>query len=218
MLVEAMGLAALRMANLPSDYPQESREPVWLAGKAAFYASQHDFSRAQEYCQRLLIGYSQTPNVHYFQGTLLNFQLNHEGAAQEFRKELQLSPQHVPSMLELARIDLDTYQIPEAVSLSRQAVELEPGNYDTHTVLGRALLAGGQARESVPELEAASRLAPDIATIHYHLAASYRELGRKADAEREMSLYVTLGKKKGGALDAPMDPPNHGPSAGRRTE
>ena len=38
MLIEAIGLASLRMAFLPENYPPERREAVWLAGTAAFTA------------------------------------------------------------------------------------------------------------------------------------------------------------------------------------
>ena len=53
-LSEAMGLASLRVRNLPEDYPPERREMVWLAGEAAVYAAQsgHDFARAEEFAAR----------------------------------------------------------------------------------------------------------------------------------------------------------------------
>ncbi len=196
-LVEAMGLASLRIPNLPEDYPPEFRERIWLAGKAAFYVSMHDFPRGQEYSHRLLASYGQQPEVHYFQGTLLKFQLEPAQAAQEFRKELEISPQHVPAMLELAQFEIDSSDLTEAMSLARHAVEIEPTDPDAHHILGRALLAAGQARESAQELELAEHLAPDNSAIHFHLAAAYRELGRKEDAEREMATYVSIKKKEG---------------------
>ena len=205
LLVEAMGLAALRMPYLPDDYPPELREQVWLAGKAAYYSSVHEYARGQEYAQRLLADYGELPNVHYFQGTLLTFQQKGPEAAQEFRKELELSPHHVPAMLELAQIDIDSGKLAEATSLARNAVALEPNNPDTHHILGRALLASGDARQSAQELERAERLAPENSTIHFHLAAAYRELGRKADAEREMAAYVSIEKRTGGVLSRPVE-------------
>jgi len=36
-LVEAMGLASLRMKDLPEEYPSDRREMVWLAGQASAY-------------------------------------------------------------------------------------------------------------------------------------------------------------------------------------
>ncbi|MGA8730392.1 MAG: tetratricopeptide repeat protein [Terracidiphilus sp.] len=200
LLVEAMGLASLRMPSLPEDYSPEFRERVWLAGKAAFYVSRHDFARDQEYSRRLLAEYGQQPEVHYFQGMLLKFELEPAKAAQEFRKELEISPQHVSAMLELAQFEIDGSELTEAVSLARHAVEIEPTNPDPHHILGRALLAAGEARESAQELESAERLAPRSSAIHFHLAAAYRELGRREDAQREMAAYVS-SKKREGDLD-----------------
>jgi tetratricopeptide (TPR) repeat protein len=196
-LIEAMGLASLRMPNLPEDYSPELRERVWLAGKASFYVSLHDFARGQEYSHRLLAAYGQQPEAHYLQGTLLKFQLQPANAAQEFREELEISPQHVPAMLELAQFDIDSSNLSEALSLARHAIEIEPRNPDTHHILGRALLAAGQAKESAQELELAERLSPQSSAIHFHLAAAYRELGRKEDAQREMDAYVSIKKREG---------------------
>ncbi len=197
LLVEAMGLASLRMPNLPEDYPPELREQVWLAGKAAFYTSGHEFARGQEYSHRLLAAYGQQPNVHYFQGTMLRHQRQAAEAAQEFRRELQISPQHSPAMLELAQIDIDLSQLVEAESLARHAAQIEPTNPDAHHILGRVLLAAGRVKESATELELAEKLAPDVSAIHFHLAKAYQGLGRKEDAEREMAAYVSIKKKEG---------------------
>jgi tetratricopeptide (TPR) repeat protein len=200
-LVEAMGLASLRMPNLPEDYPSELRERVWLAGKSAFYASVHDYARSEEYSHRLLAKYGQQPEVHYLEGTHLLFELKPAEAAKEFRKELQISPQHTPAMLELARIDIDAGNQTEALTLARHATEIDPTNPDGHHILGRALLAAGQANEASQELEAAERLVPNDAAVHSQLATAYRELGRREDADREMSTYVSL-KKKSQDLDS----------------
>jgi len=95
-LTEAMGLASLRMAFLPEDYPQERREAVWLAGMAAFYCLKGDFPRSDDSADRLLQHHGQEPNVHYFRGTLLRSQQKLDAAAEEFQKEPQISPHHAP--------------------------------------------------------------------------------------------------------------------------
>jgi len=200
-LTEAMGLASLRMAYLPEDYPPEWREMVWLAGKATFYASLNpqQFDRAQDYEDKLLLHYGQAPNVHYFRGTLFDFQLKPEAAKEEYRQELRISPQHAPAMMELASFALQEGQLDEAVSLARRATDLEPKNPVAHHVLGQALLAGGQLQESAGELETARQLAPGSASIRFRLATVYRKLGRTKDAEHEMAVFITLkgkGKEK----------------------
>jgi tetratricopeptide (TPR) repeat protein len=207
-LTEAMGLASLRMAYLPEDYPPQWREMVWLAGKAAFYASliPHQFDRAQDYEDKLLLHYDQAPNVHYFRGTMFGFQKKREAAEKGYRQELRVSPQHAPAMAELARFALEEGRPAEALSLARRAADLEPKDPVAHHVLGQALFADGQVQESARELETARQLAPDSASIRWELRTVYRKLGRTKDAEHEMAAFVTLNEKeKAGILLPPQE-------------
>jgi Flp pilus assembly protein TadD len=100
-------------------------------------------------------------------------------------------------MLELAQFEIDNSDLNGAVSLARHAVELKPTNPDAHHILGRALLAAGQTRESAQELESAERLGPQSSAVHFHLAAAYRQLGRTENAQREMAAYVSIKKREG---------------------
>lgn len=193
-LAEAMGLASLRMANLPEDYPPERREMIWLAGKAAVYQSlpSHDFSRSNEYTDRLLLHYDGKPNVHYFRGTLFQFEGKQDAAKGEFERELVISPQHVPAMIELAKQDIAANQLDAALNLSMRAVEIEPKNPEAHHLLGRALLAQEQFQAAAHELETAKALAPDSPTIRSHLASAYQQLGNKKRAEQELAVFLRL--------------------------
>jgi tetratricopeptide (TPR) repeat protein len=203
-LVEAMGLASLCMANLPEGYPPERREMVWLAGKAAAYAALHDpeFARADEYAGKLLLHYSQEPNVHYFRGTLFGFENKQEAAREEYRQELRISPRHAPAMLELARLDFKAGQLDEAGSLAKQAAEIEPENPVAHREWGRVLLARGQFQQGARELEAARQLAPDNASIRLLLSTAYRRLGRIKDADRELAAFTSLKAKPEALISA----------------
>lgn len=198
-LAEAMGLASLRMRNLPEDYPQEKREMVWLAGEAAVYQAQqpHDFSRADEYATRLVSRYPQRPEVHYFRGTLFTFENKSADAEREYRRELQISPQHVPAMVALADIDLDNNQLEEAAGFARRAVELEPNNPEAHHVWGRVLMATGQNEASARELEIAKQLAPGSPLVRSHLAMVYSRLGRTQQAKAEAAAFLALKSKEG---------------------
>jgi len=196
-LTEAMGLASLRMTSLPEGYPPQSREEVWLAGEAAYYFSMQRAARAEDYAGKLLLHYDQTPNVHYFRGTLFGFEKRRDLAKDEYRQELRISPHHAPAMMELARLDLDGGEVSEALALARHAADLEPKNPVAHHVLGQALFAGGQVQESATQLETARRLAPDSSSIRLHLATAYRKLGRTKDAEQELAVFTTLKQKEG---------------------
>lgn len=205
-LAEAMGLASLRMRNLPQDYPPEKREMVWLAGKAAIYGAiePRDFARSQDYAARLASRYPRQPEVHYFRGTLFSFENKSDDAEREYRQELGISPRHVPAMLAVATIDLDKNELAEADAFSRKAVELEPANPEAHHALGRSLMANGQLQASARELESARQLAPDNPLVRSHLAMVYSRLGHMQQAKAESDAFLRL-KSKEGVLAPPQE-------------
>lgn len=202
-LTEAIGLASLRMAFLPEEYPQERREAVWLAGMAAYYCVQKDFPRSDDSAERLLAHYGQEPNVHYFRGTLLRFQQKLETAAEEFQTELQISPNHAPALTEWAETRVEADRPAEALAPARRAVELDPQNARAHYVLGRALLEAGSYQESAHELEIAKRLAPKSSRVRFALSSAYKRLGRQEDSRHEQAAF--LGLKEKDNVVAPLD-------------
>lgn len=195
-LAEAMGLASLRMTNLPMDYAQEERELVWLAGKAAMYAALDDRKRSNEYAARLGARYPQTANVHYFLGTLLGFQSKTIEAGKQFEEELKISPDHGPAMTELAMVHLRLFEPKEALPLAARAVELEPKNPRARYALGKSLLDTDQTAESIPVLVEAERLAPRSALVRAALANAYRLMGQREAAKREAAAFLALQDKE----------------------
>jgi len=194
-LTEAMGLASLRMPLLPEDYPLEKREAVWLAGMAADYCLQGDSPRSNAFAERLLQHYGQEPNVHYFRGTLLRFQGKLEPAAEEFQKELRISPHHGPALTEWAVSRIEAFRPAEALAPARSAVEFDPQSARAHYALGRALLETGSYQESAHELEIAERLAPESSRIRFYLSKAYQRLGRPQDSKREQAAFLALKDK-----------------------
>ena len=185
------------MKKTPEDYPPELREAVWLAGEAMYYAAAHlpDFARANEYSRRLTVHYDQIANIHYFLGTLKKFQSDYAGAAQEYQRELQISPDNAAAIIELARLASDDNRIEEAAKLAKRATELDSNNPEAHSLYGSILLKSGTLEESVREFEAAKKLAPDSASVRFQLASAYRRLHRTVDAERETKAFNLLKDK-----------------------
>src|SRR6267378_5019549 len=204
LLTEAMGLASLRMANLPEDYPPAKRELVWLAGKAAIYSARDDSRHSEEYAAHLALRYGSEPNVNYLVGTLLGFQGKFPEAAEQYKKALRNSPQHVPAMIELALVQIQLLQPVEAVPWAEQAVTLDPKNARAHFALGKALLASEHIPESARELEIAKQLAPESAPVRAALASAYRKLGRMQEAKHESEVFLSLNGK-GETLPPPLE-------------
>jgi tetratricopeptide (TPR) repeat protein len=195
-LVEAMGLSSLRMANLPEDYPSTQREAVWLAGNAALYAALEDSDRSDEFARRLVSHYGREANVHYFIGTLYGFRNKLPAAVEEYRKELEISPKHIPAMTELALVLIRESQPEEAVPWAKQAVALASDNARAHYAFGKSLLDTNSFEESAHELETARRLAPGSAMVRSALSSAYRNLGRIQEAKREAAAFLSLKDKE----------------------
>ena len=206
-LAEAMGLASLRMRSLPIDYPQQQRELVWLAGEAALCASLNETGRSEEYAKRLGERYPQIANVHYFLGTLLQFQRKFAEAAKEYEEELKISPQSVPAMTELAMMRLRTFEPKAALDLATRAAELDPKNARARYALGKSLLDLERPKESIPELVAAKQLAPRSALVRAALANAYRLTGQAEAAKREAAVFLELKDKEEVLGPAPEEKP-----------
>ena len=194
-LSEAMGLASLLMPNLPEDYPPQKREAVWLAGQAALFCSRQDYARSDAFAQRLALRYGGEPNVHYLLGTLLGFQRRFPEAEQEYQKELQVSPEHVPAKVELALAELEDSKPEQALPLAERAVALAPKNARAHLAYGKALLATERIAEAAHEMEIAKEFAPGSPQVRSVLANAYLRLGRVKEAKRESEAFLALTRK-----------------------
>ena len=196
-LTEAMGLASLRMRYLPENYPPELRERIWLAGKAALYAQMlpRQFERADEFAARLESRYSGEPEVHAVRAVLYGLEEKNTEAELEYREELKISPNHVPVLVALARMDLEKGDTSEAGVFARKAIDAEPNDAEAHHLMGRVFLADGDLVASAKELETSRRLAPNNASVHSHLAVVYGKLGRTQEAKAESAAFVALSRR-----------------------
>ena len=208
-LIEAIGLASLRMALLPQDYPPERREAVWLAGMAAYYCLKKEFARSDNFAERLLQHYGHEANVHYFRGTLLRVEGKADAAAEEFHKELEISPGHAPALTEWAASRVEADRPTEALAPARNAVALDPESSRAHYILGRALFDTGSFQESAHELEIAKRLDPESWRIRFALSNAYKRLGRQQDFKREQAAFLSLKDKDNGL--APLEEKHKAP-------
>jgi tetratricopeptide (TPR) repeat protein len=195
-LAEAMGLAWMRMKNIPEDYSPERREMVWLAGMASVYLSAQQLDRVHEFQDRLAAHYGDEPNVHYFRGYVYEFEKSYDQAASEYRQELKISPDHAAAMVQLALMDVEESKLEEGSALAQRAIVLEPKSPLAHYAMGRVLLGEEQWRDSAVQLEVARKLAPESAKVRFHLAIAYKNLGRLADAQRENAAFEALKDKK----------------------
>jgi tetratricopeptide (TPR) repeat protein len=192
-IVEALGMALLRIPMIPSELPPDRRELVMLAGRGAYYRAARKPAAAKPAFELLVQRYPDTPNVHYAYGVYL-LDEDQDRGIEEFRQELKISPDHLPSILQIAFEYLRRSDWEAARPWAQRAVELDPRDFTARRALGQVLLETGGTADSITQLETGVRLAPDSPSLRFMLARAYQKAGRQADAERERAEFLRLDR------------------------
>jgi tetratricopeptide (TPR) repeat protein len=191
----AFGLASLRVPALPTDLATAKRPMVEEVGRVMFDAGARRGEAAQAGFKRLAAEYPDEPEIHYLYGTFLANN-DPDQAIDEWKRELQISPNHVPARVQLALEYLKRGDAETALPYAREAIKLEPGAFATHYALGRVLVGSGNVPEGIHELEKARELAPDSPETRVALASAYAKAGRSQDAARERGQFQKLQQQR----------------------
>lgn len=190
-VIEAFGLTLLRMPVLPKDIASDQREKVLLAGQAGYNMAARRGDQTRAAFDALLARYPNDPNIHYAFGVYMLPQ-DADVALKEFKRELEISPNHFPALVQMAFEYLKRDQYNDALPLAEKAVQLAPKLYAARNVLGRVLLELGQVDRSIKELEEGVKLAPSSPEMHFALARAYTRAGKKQEAARERETFKKL--------------------------
>ena len=214
-IIEAMGIATLHMAMLPNEVPPERREMVLMAGRGSYMMATRMTAAAAQAFESLVAQHPETPNVHYAYGVYLLIE-QPEKAIEEFKRELQIQPNHPDSLMQIAYEYLKESNAEGAMPWAKQAVEAAPNSFAAHKALGDALLASNDIDGAIKELETSARLAPDSPSTHLSLAKAYQRAGRSEAAMKEREEFARLdrlmrtnrsGAQSVGGMDAPQTSP-----------
>jgi len=190
--IEAMGIAALRKPVLPSEMVPTDRQLIMDVGRVMYDATALRTTEAGAEFKILVDKYPETPNIHYLYGSFLMYADANNGL-REMKKELEISPSHVPAMVTIANEYIQRKDFQAALPYAKKAVELEPQSFPAHAVLGRVLAEGDlDSQRGIQELEEARKLAPGSPQVRIALATAYAKAGRKEDAARERREFLRL--------------------------
>jgi tetratricopeptide (TPR) repeat protein len=192
-IIEAMGLATLRMPLLPIEAPPERREMVLMAGRASYMMATRNTVNAEKAFQALVARYPETPNVHYANAVFL-LQEQPDKAIEEFKRELELQPEHAWSLMQIAYEYANRGEAETALPWGRRAVAAAPNSFSARKALGQALLDTGDAEGAIRELLVGIKLAPESPGLHFTLARAYQRAGRPEDAARARAEFTRLDR------------------------
>lgn len=188
-IFEALGTAGLRLAKLPPELTVEEKELAGTVGRALAATGQEGVP----VMGRLVKLHPAYPNLHYVYGLVL-LKADSDQALDEFRRELEIQPQSVHTLLALARQMELGRNLEEARGFAERAVRAAPGDFAAHALLGRLLASLGRIEQGVEELEKARAIEPASPQVYFSLASSYAKLGRNADAEKARREFLRLKK------------------------
>jgi tetratricopeptide (TPR) repeat protein len=192
-IIEAMGVATLRMAMLPTEAPPDRREMVLMAGRASYMMATRNIAASAKAFEALVARYPETANVHYAYGVYL-LQEQPDKAIEEFKRELELQPGHAWSLMQIAFEYLKRGEGPTALPWAQQAAAAAPNAFPAHKALGQALLETGDVDGAIKELQIGIKLAPDSPGLHFNLAKAYQRAGKAEDAAREREEFTRLDR------------------------
>jgi tetratricopeptide (TPR) repeat protein len=126
---------------------------------------------------------TQTAGHWFILGNTLSKSGKYEGAADAYRKALEIDPGLAGALngLGVAYTRLTRYR--EAIGAFRQALRLEPESAWIHSNLGLAFMESGMDREAVDAFNQAIRIMPELGAAHFNLGLTYRRMGMYKEAE-----------------------------------
>lgn len=192
-LLEAMGLSALSLPHLPGETPADRLPLVIATGRAQFLMASRKVDDALKAAQELLTRHPDAPGLRYIYGVFL-LPSNADAALEQFRRELEFSPDHVSARLQIAFEYIKRQEYSSGLTHAEQAVKLAPDLFAARNALGRILLELGDTSRAIIELEAGMKLAPDSPETLYALARAYARAGRPEDAARARAEFNRLDK------------------------
>ena len=192
-VIEAMGIATLRMPLLPIETPPDRREMILMAGRASYLMATRNTAASERAFEQLVSRYPETPNVHYAFGVFL-LQEKGEKAIEEFKRELEIQPGHPWSLMQMAFEYLKQGDAAAALPIAKQAVAAAPNAFSARKALGQALLDSGDIDGAIRELQAGLKMAPESPGLHFSIARAYQRAGRLEDAAREREEFTRLDR------------------------
>ena len=190
-ILEALGIAMLHVARLPSELTAEERDMVQLAGRAGALSIGMERAAADKAFVELVSRYGGSRNVHFVYGNFLASD-HPEEALGQFKSEIGQFPDNAHAHVQIAQELIKQGDFDAATPYATKAAKLAPRNYLARKVLGQVKLQQGDASGAIVELEAARTLEPSSPSVRFQLARAYQRAGRAADATRERAEFKRL--------------------------
>jgi tetratricopeptide (TPR) repeat protein len=117
---------------------------------------------------------------------------HHDEALAGYRRALEIDPDLVPAIINLANIHYSRNEIAEAQALYERAIGLEPEVFEAHFNLGNIFHDLARYAEARTCYRDALQLNPTYADAHFYLAVTLEKNGQSQEARLHWKAYQEL--------------------------
>jgi TolB-like protein/Tfp pilus assembly protein PilF len=141
-------------------------------------SSKEGFAKSQVAAEQALRLNPQLGEAYASIGKRKDWEGDHVGAEAAFKRALQMNPNYAPSYQWYGQmLSRFSSRIPEALDLSRRAVELDPRSAIIVTDYGEVLWLAGRIEEALTYYRAAVEIEPQFIKAYRQIARLYRSIG-----------------------------------------
>jgi tetratricopeptide (TPR) repeat protein len=155
-------------------------------------ARQGNNAGALEQFQKALAIDPKLPGIHFEMAELMSLSEDPKVKAQaesEYKAALLENSQDEKADTKLGDLSSRRGDTPQALQYYSTALHLQPEDAEANFGMAKLLIAKDDQAKALPILEHAVQLEPTNAAAHFRLSTLYREMGRTADAQREVEEY-----------------------------
>jgi len=147
---------------------------------------------AEEYAQKAAALDPRLPLAHFLLGELYTYKSRIPEAIAEFQKELSINPANAATYYKLADAYSRVQKYDDAERLLERSIWLDATTTGPYILMGKVLEKKGEFDLAIRALQKAATMDPNNAMTHHLLGQTYRDMGRKEDAENELKLAEEL--------------------------
>ena len=137
-----------------------------------------------------------TPGLHYSLGSSYWMVGKWEPAIEQFKLELEISPEDYLTTWKLGDTYLFEKKYDEARTYLERAIRVNPRQGQAYLDMGKLCLQTDQPDKALAYLQKVRGIDPDDPSVHYLLAQVYRKMGKEPELNAELELYEKLKKQE----------------------
>ena len=136
------------------------------------------------------------PGAHLLLGELYLYKSRVPEAIEQLKKEISLSPANATVYYKLADAYSRIEKYDDAERLLQRSIWLDATSTGPYILMGKVLAKKGELELALRSLQRAEAMDPNNPMTHHLLGQTYRDMGRKTDAESELKIAEQLRTKQ----------------------